>query len=156
MKTKFVLILALMSSSVLYSQKFTFTSYGLVNNYTNGSVVNAPANLSLENKGEGNYQIIVLDPHDGSVAMNALIKYKLYNSEREYYVYEGTLKFGEIDYNCIIRTNIKMSDFIQGNGNNDNFVFEKKYEIKVFHSRYGKTIDDMDEIISLYPINIKK
>jgi len=152
MKTKMIGILFLLCTSILYAQKFKFPAYGIVNNYTNGSVMYAPSDLIISNLGNGKYSIIGYDPQDGSISMDANFNYKLYNTEREYYVYEGTLKFGEMPYNCVIRTKIKMSEFIQGNGNKDNFVFEKKYEIKIFYSRYGNTIDSMNDMVSIYPI----
>ena len=151
MKTKIILFLALMSSSMIYSQKHTFSSYGLVTKYTNGGVFLTPAKLSIEKIENETYQLIALDPRDGSVTINSTVKYKLFNSERVYYVYEGKKVVGQMEYNCIIRTKIKMSEFIQGKGNGGAFNFDKKYEIKMFYSRYGKTIDEMNETISIFP-----
>lgn len=155
MKTILILLLSLISSSMVYSQMYTFPSYGLVNNYTNGSVLFAPSKLTIEKKPDNSFEIKAYDPRDGSVSMECLVKYKLFNAEYEYYVFDGTLNFGEIGYNCIIRTKIKMSDFVKGIGNASRLSFEKKYEIKILYSRYGKTPEDMEDTVSIFPTNIK-
>lgn len=136
-----------------YSQKFVFEYYGLKNNYTNNMVVFSDAELKIEKISSENYSITALDPRDKSVSLLSSLKYVKYDKLIERYFYKGIVKFGEIEYGCIVTTNTKLSDFAKGIGNDNNFAYFEKFEIKFIYDL--KTINPLDYsyTTSIYPIN---
>lgn len=145
-------LLLLVSSTSLYSQTYTFPSVGVVNDFPNGSVNRIPYDLTIERLENGDFQMTSLNPQYNTIEIQTTTTFQLYNKEREYYVYKGTIRIGNAKGNCIIRTKIKMSKFAAGSGNKRGFILDKLYEIQIFYSQYGKTIDQMEKRMSLYPI----
>ena len=153
MKT-IIILLVLFYSIGCSAQKHVFNNYGLVNNYSNGTVFPIPSKLSVENKGGGIYQIITQEPPDGLIEIDATVKYSLYNNERKYYLYEGTMQFGttyKIKYNCAIKTRLKMTEFTKGVGNKGNSLFKRENGIEINYG-HGNSIDYFDEVLTLFPI----
>jgi len=139
-----------------YSQKFVFDYYGLKNDYTNNMVVFSNAELKIEQTNKDNYSITAFDPRDKSISLLSSLKYVKFNELIEKHFYKGVVKFGEIEYGCIVTTITKLSDFAKGIGNDNNFAYFEKFEIKFIYGLKTINPSNYSNTVSIYPINDKE
>lgn len=153
MKHTLVLITLLILIKIANCQEYEFNSYGLKNSYTSNRVINVSADLIIV-KENSTYNIKAYEPQDGSISMSCTVDYLKTDYNTGKYIYKGKVKFGQIQYGCLVLSFTKLSDFTKGIGNTDNFYFEDKYEIKVIYGNQNTSIENYTNQISVYPINL--
>lgn len=152
---KLSLVFLITLSSNCFSQKFVFDYYGLKNEYTGSMVVFSNAELIIEKAQNNTYKIVAYDPRDKEITLLSTIKFVKHDEVIEKYYYKGNIKLGEIDYECLISTKTKLSEFTKGEGNDNDFAFKEKYEIKFSYDFHNISPSNFRNTISIYPINDK-
>lgn len=153
MKKSIIFILLSLIIKFANCQSFEFKSYGLKNSYSGNNVINANAKLIIS-KNDSKYEIKAFDPKDGSLSMDCNVTYLKTDDISGSYIYKGMVKFGQIEYGCILISLTKLSDFVKGKGNKDTFIFNNTYEIQIIYGSKKMNPSDFNAFISIYPITL--
>lgn len=153
-------IIQIISVKSQNSGQFNFKSFGLVYDLNDGRVLPVNDTLRIE-KFENKYQITSFDVNH-IVGINIMnVKYVKKGDISQKYIYVGDVEFGSKfrsifgarRYGCVIKSLTKLSDFTKGDGNTDNFMFDRVFEITIIYGNKEIGPDYYNSSLAIYPIN---
>lgn len=143
---------------------YTYEKYGIINKYTNNTVLTVPEKLVLRKTGESKFFIQCFDPNlKGKPVFTFSVEYKGYDELNEKYIYIGDAVQEIIaGGKCLINSSHKLDIYLENKGKEDNkdwgwdgdFSFTVYLKnIKIPNAEYNEYIDDTS--IKIFPIKNK-
>lgn len=165
-KFKLILFLVLTSLSVFSQIKsFSYLKYGIINQYTNNSVLPVEAKLMITKvatKLDNNFLILIYDPNIEKYPLYALkVFFKGYDELNEVYVYVGdATREGIAKGKCLINTSHKLDFYLENKGkeNNKDWTWDGELSFTVFFKNikfqndFGSNEYIKDTSIKIFPI----